>query len=90
MNWACSMDAPSSENIAVHIAETLAEKLSGSTNVRVRRVTTWESEDACATYYPDFTGRLKRHSLSPPFFQKGGVSRESMLSIFSEASSNTP
>jgi 6-pyruvoyltetrahydropterin/6-carboxytetrahydropterin synthase len=44
-------DAPSSENIAVHIAETLAEKLSG-TQVRVRRVTTWESEDACATYYP--------------------------------------
>jgi 6-pyruvoyltetrahydropterin/6-carboxytetrahydropterin synthase len=44
-------NAPSSENIAVYIAEALAEKLSG-TNVRVRRITTWESEDACATYYP--------------------------------------
>ena len=43
--------APSSENIALYIAEALAQRLS-VTDVRVSRVTTWESEDACATYYP--------------------------------------
>ena len=42
---------PSSENIAVFIAEALKEKLDDS-NVHVTRVTTWESEDACATYIP--------------------------------------
>lgn len=42
---------PSSENIAVFIAEQVEEKLAGS-GVRVTRVTTWESEDACATYTP--------------------------------------
>ncbi|MGD9212707.1 MAG: 6-carboxytetrahydropterin synthase QueD [Desulfobacteraceae bacterium] len=42
---------PSSENIAVFIAEALEKKLSDS-GVRVTRVTTWESEDACATYSP--------------------------------------
>ncbi|MBR9979838.1 MAG: 6-carboxytetrahydropterin synthase QueD [Desulfatitalea sp.] len=42
---------PSSEKIAVYIADALADKLTG-TGVRVRRVTTWESEDACATYTP--------------------------------------
>jgi len=42
---------PSSEKIAVYIAEKLAEKLAG-TNVRVSRITTWESDDACATYTP--------------------------------------
>jgi 6-pyruvoyltetrahydropterin/6-carboxytetrahydropterin synthase len=40
---------PSSEKIAVYIADTLAAKINGS-NVRVSQVTTWESEDACATY----------------------------------------
>ncbi len=43
---------PSSENIAVFVAESLAEMLSGS-EVRVARVTAWESEDACATYIPE-------------------------------------
>ena len=43
--------APSSENIALYIAEALAKRLS-ETDVRVSRVTTWESEDACAIYYP--------------------------------------
>jgi 6-pyruvoyltetrahydropterin/6-carboxytetrahydropterin synthase len=42
---------PSSEKIAVYIAETLASKLAHD-NIRVSRVTTWESEDACATYIP--------------------------------------
>lgn len=43
---------PSSESIAVYIANALSEKLSGIAEIRVNRVTTWESEDACATYYP--------------------------------------
>ena len=42
---------PSSENIAVYIAEALTPKLTGA-GIRVSRVTTWESEDACATYMP--------------------------------------
>jgi len=42
---------PSSEKIAVYIAETLAPKLAHD-GIRVSRVTTWESEDACATYIP--------------------------------------
>lgn len=44
-------NAPSSENIAVYIAEKLQEKLSYS-DVRVNRITTWESENAAATYMP--------------------------------------
>lgn len=43
---------PSSENIAVYIAESLADKLAG-TPARVSRVTAWESDDAAATYIPD-------------------------------------
>lgn len=42
---------PSSERIAVYIAERLAEKLAGAP-IRVSSITTWESEDACATYSP--------------------------------------
>jgi 6-pyruvoyltetrahydropterin/6-carboxytetrahydropterin synthase len=42
---------PSSENIAVFIAEELSKKLA-IPGVRVARVTTWESENACATYVP--------------------------------------
>jgi 6-pyruvoyltetrahydropterin/6-carboxytetrahydropterin synthase len=45
-------NAPSSEKIAVHIARKLEEKLRGS-NIRVSRVTTWESENAAATYIPE-------------------------------------
>ena len=41
----------SSENIARYIAESMQEKISAS-GVRVSRVRTWESEDACATYIP--------------------------------------
>ena len=43
---------PSSENIAVHIAENLQKRLEG-TDVRVSRITTWESDNAAATYIPD-------------------------------------
>jgi 6-pyruvoyltetrahydropterin/6-carboxytetrahydropterin synthase len=40
---------PSSENIARHIFESLSKELNDG-NVRVSRVTAWESDDACATY----------------------------------------
>ncbi|HDZ89187.1 MAG: 6-carboxytetrahydropterin synthase QueD [Deltaproteobacteria bacterium] len=43
---------PSSENIARHIFEVLSENLN-SAGVRVRRVTAWESDSACATYWTD-------------------------------------
>ncbi len=43
--------APSSERIAVHIAGQLTEKLK-DTDLKVSRVTTWESENAAATYIP--------------------------------------
>jgi 6-pyruvoyltetrahydropterin/6-carboxytetrahydropterin synthase len=44
-------DNPSSEKIAVHIAETLQTKID-ATGYRVSRVTAWESDDACASYIP--------------------------------------
>jgi len=40
---------PSSENIAFYIAKEL-QTLIESQSVKVSRVTTWESENACATY----------------------------------------
>jgi 6-pyruvoyltetrahydropterin/6-carboxytetrahydropterin synthase len=43
---------PSSENIAQHIADTLQEKIIGP-DIRVASVTAWESDDACATYFPE-------------------------------------
>lgn len=42
---------PSSENIARYMAEQLAIELNSPT-LKVTRVTAWESESACATYYP--------------------------------------
>ncbi len=42
---------PSSENIAVYIANELDGRLKES-GVHVTRITTWESDDACATYIP--------------------------------------
>ena len=42
---------PSSENIAVYIAETLQSRIDDA-DVRVTRVTAWESETAAATYMP--------------------------------------
>ena len=41
----------SSENIAKYIAEAMQKKISNP-DIRVSRVRTWESEDACATYIP--------------------------------------
>lgn len=43
---------PSSENLAVYIADRLQEMFD-EPGVTVSRVTTWESDDACATYYPE-------------------------------------
>lgn len=51
---ACFDGAPSSENIAVYIAEQLQRKLDG-TGIRVSRITTWESENAAAIYTPGDT-----------------------------------
>ena len=45
-------NAPSSEKIAVHIAHRLQDSLRG-TDIRVNRITTWESENAAATYIPE-------------------------------------
>ena len=42
---------PSSENIAKYIAVSLREKLD-SPDLRVARVSAWESKNACATYIP--------------------------------------
>ena len=43
--------APSSENLAVYIAENVQEMID-EPGITVSRVTTWESDDACATYFP--------------------------------------
>lgn len=40
---------PSSENIARYIAKTL-QSMIDSPDIKVSRVTAWESENACATY----------------------------------------
>jgi 6-pyruvoyltetrahydropterin/6-carboxytetrahydropterin synthase len=44
--------SPSSEQIARFIYERLSREMD-SDNVRVERVTVWESEFACASYTPD-------------------------------------
>jgi len=46
---------PSSENIALYIAESLNRRISDN-GIQVDRVTAWESEDACATYIPERNG----------------------------------
>ncbi len=46
---------PSSENIARHIARTLQARMDDlqiEPAVRVSRVSAWESENACATFFP--------------------------------------
>lgn len=45
-------DNPSSENIAQYIADTLQETIT-EPGIRVASVTAWESDDACATYFPE-------------------------------------
>ncbi len=42
---------PSSENLAIYIAKRLTEMMD-EPGVKVSRVTTWESDDASATYSP--------------------------------------
>ncbi|MDZ7833726.1 MAG: 6-carboxytetrahydropterin synthase QueD [Desulfobacterales bacterium] len=42
---------PSSENIARYIAQTLQSRLTEHPTIRVSRVSVWESDDACATFY---------------------------------------
>jgi 6-pyruvoyltetrahydropterin/6-carboxytetrahydropterin synthase len=44
-----SVEQPSSERIAVYIAEALQQRLT-EPGVHVTRVSAWESDDACATY----------------------------------------
>jgi len=41
---------PSSENIARHIFKTLSTRLDGN-SIRVSKVTAWESDSACASYF---------------------------------------
>ena len=43
---------PSSENIARHIFESLSQKLN-TEDIKISRVTAWESDTACATYWRD-------------------------------------
>ena len=42
---------PSSENIARYVVEQLAMLLQ-EPKIKISRITVWESETACATYYP--------------------------------------
>lgn len=44
--------SPSSENICRHLFEHLASDLNDD-NVRVEKVTVWESDNACASYTED-------------------------------------
>jgi 6-pyruvoyltetrahydropterin/6-carboxytetrahydropterin synthase len=46
---------PSSERIAVYVAEELGKAINPP-GVRVSRVSAWESEDCCATYIVDEKG----------------------------------
>jgi 6-pyruvoyltetrahydropterin/6-carboxytetrahydropterin synthase len=47
---AFSHQNPSSENLARHLFERLTEVLNGD-GVRVSRVSVWESETSCASYF---------------------------------------
>jgi len=42
---------PSSENIARYIALSLQSSLTDYPSLRISRVSVWESDDACATFY---------------------------------------
>lgn len=52
LEWFDDSRPPSSENIARYVAQALAQKITDK-DVKVSRVTAWESENACATYIPD-------------------------------------
>jgi len=49
LDWFHDDHQPSSENIARCISNALQKRI-GESEVKVTRVTAWESEDACATY----------------------------------------
>ena len=49
---AFSVENPSSENIARYIYNALSEKLNRGT-IKVYKVTAWESDDACCSYFED-------------------------------------
>ncbi len=51
---AFSNEQPTSERIAIYIASELKPLLNDlNDTLKVSRITAWESEDACATYYPE-------------------------------------
>jgi 6-pyruvoyltetrahydropterin/6-carboxytetrahydropterin synthase len=43
---------PSSENIARHVFESISQRLN-TDDIKISRVTAWESDSACATYWED-------------------------------------
>ncbi len=47
---------PSSEQIAKYIADEFSEQTGADEGYRVSRVSVWESDDACATYFPPEAG----------------------------------
>jgi 6-pyruvoyltetrahydropterin/6-carboxytetrahydropterin synthase len=49
LEWFGDNMPPSSENIARYVAKSLMTRITDK-DVRVARVTAWESENACATY----------------------------------------
>ena len=51
LEWFGEHVPPSSEHIALFVTQQLEERLA-HTGVRVSRVSAWESDDACATYFP--------------------------------------
>jgi 6-pyruvoyltetrahydropterin/6-carboxytetrahydropterin synthase len=51
LEWFGDRVPPSSEHIARFVAEHLQERLHHP-GVRISRVAAWESEDACASYFP--------------------------------------
>ncbi len=47
---------PSSEQIAKYIADEFAKQINEGEGYRVSKVSVWESDDACATYFPPEAG----------------------------------
>ena len=48
---------PSSEQIAKYIADEFDKRTPKEEGYRVSRVSVWESDDACATYIPSYSGQ---------------------------------
>ncbi len=47
---------PSSEQIAKYIADEFGKQIGPDEGYRVSRISVWESDDACATYFPPEAG----------------------------------